>query len=75
MPAEQCVRADEERRSARSAKQAAGRSKEDAVTLIQPRPRDLAAKNRELVSQHDNLKLLELVRAQPQRRHRKRTPK
>ncbi len=75
MPAEQGVRADEERRSARSAKQSAGRSKEDAVTLIQPRPRDLAAKNRELVSQHDNLKLLELARAQPQRRHRERTPK
>jgi hypothetical protein len=53
----------------------AGRSKEDAVTLIQPRPRDLAPKNREFVSQYDNLKLLELARAQPQRRYRKRTPK
>jgi hypothetical protein len=75
MPAEQCVRADEERRSARSAKQAAGRGKEDAVTLVQPRPRDLSAKNREFVSQHDNLEFLELARAQPQRRHRERTPK
>jgi hypothetical protein len=32
-------------------------------------------KNREFVSQHDNLERLELARAQPQRRHRKRTPK
>jgi hypothetical protein len=36
---------------------------------------DLAAKNREFVSQHDNFELLELARARPQRRHRKRAPK
>jgi hypothetical protein len=53
----------------------AGRSKEDAVTLIQPRTGDLAAKNREFVSEHHDLELLELARAQTQRRHRKRTPK
>jgi hypothetical protein len=75
MPAQQCVRADEKRRSARSTEQSAGRSQEDTVTLVQPRPGDLAAKNREFVSQHDNFELLELARAQPQRRHRKRTPK
>jgi hypothetical protein len=75
MPAQQCVRADEERRSARSAQYSAGRSQEDTVTLVQPRPSDLAAKNRESVSQHDNFELLELARAQPQRCHRKRTPK
>jgi hypothetical protein len=49
--------------------------REDTVTFVQPRSGDLAAKNREFVSQHDNFELLELVRAQPQRRHRKRTPK
>jgi hypothetical protein len=75
MPAQQCVRSDEKRRSARSAQYSAGRSQEDTVTLVQPRPGDLAAKNREFVSQHDNFELLELARAQPQRRHRKRTPK
>ena len=57
------------------AEQLARRSQEDTVTLVQPRPGELAAKNREFVSQHDNLELLELGRAQPQRRHRKRTPK
>jgi hypothetical protein len=75
MSVHQCVRADEERRSTRSAEQSARRSKEDAVTLVQPWPRGLAAKDREFVPQHDNLELLELARAQPQRRHRKRTPK
>jgi hypothetical protein len=35
----------------------------------------MAAKNREFVSEHHDLELLELARAQPQRRHRKRTPK
>ena len=72
MPAQQCVRADEERRSARvradeerrstrSAKQSAGRSKEDAVPLVQPWPLDLAAKDGEFVSQHDDLELLGLA--------------
>ncbi|MCA1680125.1 MAG: hypothetical protein LC777_14825 [Actinobacteria bacterium] len=75
MPAQQCIRADEERRPARSAEQSAGRSQEDAVTLVQPRVGDLAAKNREFVSENHDLELLELARAQPQRRHRKRTPK
>jgi hypothetical protein len=73
-PTQQCVRADEER-PALSAQQLAGRSKDDAVTLIQPRPGDLAAKNREFVPEHNDLQLLELARAQTQRRHRKRTPK
>jgi hypothetical protein len=66
---------DEERRPARSAEQAAGGSQEDTVTLLQPRLGDLAAKNREFVPEHHNLELLELARAQPQRCHRKHTPK
>jgi hypothetical protein len=36
---------------------------------------DLAAKNREFVSEHHDLELLELAGAKPQRRHRKRTSK
>ncbi len=75
MPAQQCVRADKERRSTRSAEQSVSRSQEDAVALVQPWPLALAAKDREFVSEHDNLELLELARAQPQRRHRKPTPK
>jgi hypothetical protein len=75
MPAQQRVRADEERRPARSAEQSAGRGQEDTVTLVQPRMGDLAAKNREFVSEHHDLEFLELARAQPQRRHRKHTPK
>src|SRR5207247_7836635 len=65
----------DEERPAFSAQRLAGRSKEDAVTLIQPWTGDLAAKNREFVSEHHDLELLELARAQPQRRHRKHTPK
>jgi hypothetical protein len=73
MPTQQCVRTDEER-PARPAKQLAGRSKEDTVTLVQPRTGDLTAQNRQFVAEHHDLQLLELARAQPQRRHRKRTP-
>src|SRR5205085_11024886 len=40
---------EEIERPALSAQQLAGRSKEDAVILIQPRPGDLAAKMREFV--------------------------
>jgi hypothetical protein len=51
------------------------RGKEHPVSLVQARTRDLAAKNRKLVSERHDLELLELARARPQRRHRKRTPK
>jgi hypothetical protein len=49
--------------------------KEHPVSLVQARTGDLAAKNSKLVSKHYDLELLELARAQPQRRNRKRTPK
>jgi hypothetical protein len=42
-------------------------AREETVTFVQPRPGDLAAKNREFVPKHDNFELLELARAQPQR--------
>ncbi len=75
MPAKQRVRANEERRPARPAKQPAGRSQEHPVSLLQPWTSDLAAKNPELVAQHHDLELLELTRAQTQRRDCQRTPK
>src|SRR5439155_2442273 len=75
MPTKQRVRANEERRPARPAQQPASRGQEHPVGLLQPRPCDLPAQNRQLVTEHDDLKLLELTRTQPQRRHRERTPK
>ena len=50
-----------------------GRSKENAVRLIQPWTRDLAAKHSQFVAEHHDLELLELARVQTQRRHGKRT--
>jgi len=61
MPAKQRVRTDEERVLARSAQQPAGSSKEHSVLLLKPRAGDLAAQNRQLVSKHHDLKLLELT--------------
>ena len=75
MPTQQRVRADEERLPARSPQKPAGGSQEDTVAVLQTRAGDLLAKNRELVSKHDDLELLELTRTQTQRRHRERTPK
>src|SRR5512132_1569102 len=72
MPTKQRVRTNEERRPALAAQQSAGRGEEYPVRLLQPRPRDLAAQNRQLVSKHHDLKLLELTRAKTQRRNRKR---
>ena len=75
MPAQQRVRTNEERRPAPSAQQPAGRSQEHPVPVVQLRTSDLAAKNGELVAQHYDLELLELPRAQPQRRYRQSTLK
>jgi hypothetical protein len=74
MPTQQRVRTGR-RTTGSSAQQLPGRSEEDAVTLIQPRTRDLTAKHREFVAEHHDLELLELAGAQTQRRHRKHTPK
>jgi hypothetical protein len=73
MPAEQGVRTNEKRLPARAAQNPAGRRKENAVACFQLWTGDLAAKNRQLVSKHHDLQLLELARAQPQRRNRKRS--
>jgi hypothetical protein len=75
VPTQQRVRLNEKRRPARPAEKPAGRGKENPVGLVQPRTGDLAAKNREFVSEHHDLELLELAGAKTQRRERKRTPK
>jgi hypothetical protein len=72
MPTEQRVRTDEER-ARPAAEQLACRSKEDAVKLMQPWTRDLAAKHGQFVPEHHDLELFELARTQTQRRHGKRT--
>jgi hypothetical protein len=44
----------------------AGGSEEDPVGVAKTRPADLAAKDRKLVSEHDDLELLELTRTETQ---------
>jgi hypothetical protein len=76
MPTKQCVRADEERLLvARSPQKSTGRSEEDTIGVLQTRAGDLSAKNRKLMSEHDDLELLELTRTQTQRRYREDAPK
>jgi len=48
MPAKQRFRGNEER--PRAIQQAAGRSQEKTITLVQPRPSNLPAKNRQLMA-------------------------
>ena len=71
---QQGVRADEERLLARSPQKPTGCSEEDTIGVLQTRAGDLAAKNRKLMSKHNDLELLELTRTQTQRSHRERTP-
>jgi hypothetical protein len=75
VPTKQCVRADEERLLARSPQKSTGRSEEDTIGVLQTRAGDLSAKNRKLMSEHDDLELLEITRTQTQRRHREDAPK
>jgi hypothetical protein len=75
MPTKQCVRADEERLLARSPQKSTGRSEEDTIGVLQTRAGDLSAKNRKLMSEHDDLELLEITRTQTQRGHREDAPK
>ena len=73
MPMQQGVWTHEERWP--SSEEPAGCSEKHTIGILQTRANDLAAKNRELVSKHDDLELLELTRTETQRRHRERTPK
>src|SRR6266508_66912 len=75
MPAQQGLRTDEKRLPAGPAQKPAGRGKKDPICLLKTRTGDLATKNRQLVSKHHDLKLLELTRPRTQRRHRERPPK
>ena len=67
VPVEQGLRGDEEDRPAQSRQQASGGRQEDAIGRPQIRPTDLAAQDRQLVAQDDDLKLLEVRRASSQR--------
>jgi len=58
-----------------SSEEPASCSEKHRIGILQTRTNDLAAKNRELVSEHDDLELLELTRTETQRRDRERTPK
>jgi hypothetical protein len=70
---QQGVWTDEERWP--SSEEPARCGEEHTIGILQARTNDRAAKNRELVSEHDDLELLELTRTETQRRHRERTPK
>jgi hypothetical protein len=72
---DECVRADEERLLARSPQKSTGRSEEDTIGVLQTRAADLSAQNRKLMSEHDDLELLELTRTQTQRRYPEDAPK
>jgi hypothetical protein len=69
------VRADEERLLARSPQKSTGCSEEDTIGVLQTRAADLSAKNHKLMSEHDDLELLEITRTQTQRRYRVDAPK
>jgi len=75
VPTKQCVRADEEGLLARSPQKSTGRSEEDTIGVLRARAGDLSAKDRKLMSEHDDHELLEITRTQTQRRHREDAPK
>src|SRR5439155_3762481 len=68
VPTKQCVRADEEGLLARSPQKSTGRSEEDTISVLRARAGDLSAKDRKLMSEHDDHELLEITRTQTQRR-------
>src|SRR5207244_11517159 len=64
-----------ERLLADATQKSIGRSEEDTIGVLQTRAGDLSAKNRKLMSEHDDLEFLEITRTQTQRRHREDAPK
>jgi hypothetical protein len=60
VPAQECLRRDEQAVAARTRKQAARRREENTVSRSQRRALDLAAENLELMAQHDQLDVLDL---------------
>jgi hypothetical protein len=61
MPAKQRGRSDNKRTPAFARQQATGGSEEDSVGRAQLGPSELAAQHRELVAEHHDLELLELI--------------
>ena len=74
MPAKQRGRRDDKRAPARSRQQTARGSEEDSIGRAQLGPSELATQHRELVAQHDDLELLELIRTEAQRRELQKPP-
>src|SRR5437879_448602 len=74
MPAKQRGRRDDKRAPARSRQQTARGSEEDSIGRAKLGPSELATQHRELVAQHDDLELLELIRTEAQRRELQKPP-
>jgi hypothetical protein len=68
MPTKQRGRSDDKRAPACSRQQAARGSEEDSIRRAQLGSSELATQHRELVAEHDDLELLELIRGETQRR-------
>jgi hypothetical protein len=58
MPGQECLRAHRERNPTLARKYPAERRQQEPIVYLEARPPDLAAKNRQLVAEHENLKLL-----------------
>jgi hypothetical protein len=75
VPAKQRRRGDEKRPPTRSRQQPARGGEEDSILGPQLRPSDLTTQHDQLVAEHHDLELLELVRSKAQRRELKKAPK
>src|SRR6266496_1769254 len=67
MPAKQRGRSDDKRAPACPRQQTARGGEEDSIGRAQLGPSELATQHRELVAEHDDLELLELIRTEAQR--------
>jgi hypothetical protein len=74
MPAKQRRRSDDKRAPACSRQQTARGSEENPIRSAQLGPDELATQHRELVAEHNDLELLELLRAEAQRRELQKAP-
>src|SRR5712691_7757036 len=74
MPAKQRRRSDDKRAPACSRQQTARGGEENSIGRAQLGPSELATENRELVAEHDDLELFELLRTEAQRRELQKTP-
>jgi hypothetical protein len=74
VPAQQRVGPDEQRAPARAREEPAGRRQERSIRWPQLGPPCLATKDLELVARHDDLELLEVLRAKAQQDQREHPP-